>query len=97
MNKSKSSNTASRVFIIYNPTPTATTAGDVPKRSVRIALKTKTKTLENAVYAYIQAIRALGHTRINTRDIADALSLPIEDVDRAINSLKQKGVKAVHG
>ena len=35
------------------------------------------KRVENAVYAYIRAIRALGHTNINTIEIARALSVSV--------------------
>jgi hypothetical protein len=55
------------------------------------------KGVQNAVYAYIRAIRALGRTRINTSEIADALSLPIPEVNRALSSLKRKGVRALNG
>jgi hypothetical protein len=51
------------------------------------------KNIENAVYAYIRAIRALGKTTINTADIAAALELAIADVDRTLSALKKKGVK----
>jgi DNA-binding MarR family transcriptional regulator len=54
------------------------------------------KSIQNAVYAHIRAIRALGRTEINTSEIADALSLPVAEVNRAISSLKKKGVKALN-
>jgi hypothetical protein len=49
--------------------------------------------IENAVYAHIQALRALGHTRVNTTEIADALKLSNSAVVAAIRSLTSKGVK----
>jgi hypothetical protein len=55
------------------------------------------KNVQNAVYAHIRAIRALGRTEINTGEIADALSLPVAEVNRAISSLKKKGVNALNG
>lgn len=55
------------------------------------------KNIQNAVYAYIRAIRALGRTEINTSEVADALSLPVAEVNRAISSLKKKGVRALNG
>lgn len=53
------------------------------------------KAIEDAVYAHIRAIRALGRTRINTAEIAQALSVSQRDVDRAVENLKGKGVRRV--
>jgi hypothetical protein len=53
------------------------------------------KNLENAIYAYIQAIRALGRMTVNTSQIADGLSLNIHEVNRAVSSLKRRGVRAL--
>jgi DNA-binding MarR family transcriptional regulator len=61
------------------------------------ASRQKNKSVENAIYAYIQAIRALGRTQIVTTEIADALSLPTVSVNRAISSLNKKGVKVLNG
>jgi len=54
------------------------------------------KGVVNAVYGYIRAIRALGRTEINTSEIAEALSLSVSDVNRAISSLKRRGVKVLN-
>jgi hypothetical protein len=62
-----------------------------PRRSIR-----GSKSAENAIYAYIRAIRALGRTNVNTLDIADALSLTPAEVNRALSSLKKKGVKTLN-
>ena len=51
----------------------------------------------NAVYAYMRALRSLGRTRLNTVEVAEALSLSIEQVNRAIRALKEKGVKVSNG
>jgi DNA-binding MarR family transcriptional regulator len=53
--------------------------------------------VQNAVYAHIRAIRALGRTKINTAEVADALLLSVGEVNRAISSLKGKGVKVLNG
>lgn len=53
--------------------------------------------VQNAVYAHIRAIRALGRTQINTADVADALSLSVAEVNRAISSLGKKGIKVSNG
>jgi hypothetical protein len=49
--------------------------------------------IERAVYSHIQAVRTLGHKRINTEQIAEALGLPVSAVNATIVSLKRKGVK----
>lgn len=49
--------------------------------------------IERAVSSHIQAVRTLGRTQINTSDIADALSLDVNDVNRAVEKLKSKGVR----
>lgn len=51
------------------------------------------KNVENAVYAHIQAVRSLGRTRINTSDIARALSIPQNAVVGALAALQKKGVR----
>lgn len=56
---------------------------------------TRKKAIENAVYAHIQAIRGLGRSQINTSEIADALSLPVQEVNLAIESLREKGIKTL--
>ena len=66
--------------------------------AVRIVVRRKDdKTLQSAVYAYIQAVRALGRNQLNTIEIAEALSIPVTEVNRAIVSLKKKGVKVLNG
>ena len=53
------------------------------------------KSTENAIYSHIRAIRALGRTEINTNEIASSLSLPVSKVNRAVSSLRKKGVKVL--
>lgn len=50
--------------------------------------------IEDAVYTYIQAVRALGRTTINTSEIASALGIDRRKVEAAAAALKDKGVKA---
>ena len=73
------------------------TSASVPQISVEhsvppAAFPTKGK-IEKAIYAHIRAVRALGRKRINTAEIAAALSLPLSDVNRALSSLRKKGVR----
>lgn len=48
-----------------------------------------------AVYSYLQAVRALGHTHIDIREIARSLSLSQDVVSRALEELASKGVKVI--
>jgi hypothetical protein len=79
-----SSDSATKELIQVHSVPSA-------RRSVR-----SSKSTENAIYAYIRAIRSLGRKEINTIEIADALSLPIAAVDLALASLRKKGVKTLN-
>ena len=59
----------------------------------KVAPKKSQKKIENAVYAHLQALRALGQTKAETVEIARALSIPVRDVNAAVNALKSKGVR----
>jgi len=52
----------------------------------------KTK-LGLAILAHIKAIRTLGRTEINTQEIADALSISVQEVNDALEALKKHGVR----
>jgi hypothetical protein len=51
------------------------------------------KSIQTAVYAYVRARRALGEATISVGDIARALDLPMSEVARAANALRDRGVK----
>jgi hypothetical protein len=51
------------------------------------------KTIETAVYNFIQAKRSLGETKVNSVEIANALSLTDSAVQNALHALGDKGVK----
>lgn len=53
----------------------------------------KDKKIENAVFGYIQAVRALGRTTINTTEVSRALNLRLADVERTLSALRKRGVK----
>ena len=53
------------------------------------------KNIESAVYAHIQAVRALGRTKVNTVEIAKSLGLSLAVVDKTLKSLKEKGVRVI--
>jgi len=48
---------------------------------------------EKAVYAYIQARRALGEVALNTVEIADALAIPVREVEAIVAKLADRGVR----
>ena len=70
-------------------------SGPVQRTRVRGQRTSIADNVESAVFTYIQAVRALGRTRINTADIAMALDLPTKTVERAVANLKDKGVKVI--
>jgi hypothetical protein len=88
----KSSTTLNRLVLSSeSATKEQFQVNDIPSvRHIRAS-----KGVQNAVYAYIRAIRALGRTKINTCEIADALSLSVAEVNLAISSLKKNGVRAL--
>lgn len=85
------------VVIQPNGTPSAeTTRTDVSSGSSAHSAKLNSpKNLEAAVYGHIRSVRNLGQTRVNSLDIARALSLPISDVEVALRRLSDKGVRVV--
>ena len=50
--------------------------------------------IRNAVYAHLQAIRALGKTAVSPSEVASALDLPYAIVKSALEALTDKGVRA---
>ena len=51
------------------------------------------KQLQRAIYAHIQAVRALGRTEIQTQEIADALCISVQEVNDVLEVLKKQGVR----
>jgi DNA invertase Pin-like site-specific DNA recombinase len=47
----------------------------------------------DAVRSYLVAMRALGRTKINTSEVADALALPVAEVDCIVSFLGKKGME----
>jgi hypothetical protein len=52
--------------------------------------------IQNAVYAYVQAYRALGNTTISTIRIAKGLGIKPRLVEHAMLALRDKGVMSIH-
>lgn len=73
----------------------ASTADTVTVPVVRAVDGTSYEDIEDAVFKYIEAIRAVGRNRVNTSEIAEALSLPLHAVEKAARSLHTRGVKAL--
>jgi hypothetical protein len=87
------SNTLNRVILSTESSATSgpiRISGNYP--NVRNSARSMAK-IENAVYAHIRAIRALGQTSVNTSEVAAALSLPVGQVNSVLSSLKRRGVK----
>lgn len=53
----------------------------------------RNKMVREAILTHIKALRKLGQTRVNTRDIAVSLSLPHSLVEQVVGGLEDKGVK----
>ena len=85
--------------VVIQPNGTSsvvTTTTDVSSGSSAHSAKLHSpKNVEAAVYGYIQSVRNLGQTRVNSLDIARALSLPIGDVEVAIQRLSDRGVRII--
>ena len=75
----------------------STAAHELAGRTVRLrhsrSTAGDTKKVERAVYAYIQAVRALGKQRISTDEIARALGLSRSVVESVVLVLRSKGVR----
>jgi hypothetical protein len=69
-------------------------ASDV-KTHRKASHSTKDDKIERAVYAHIRAMRTLGRTKTNTSEIAHALSLGVDEVNRAVAKLRVKGVRKI--
>ena len=86
--------------VIFSPQYTTSTSADVrvssgPAVSLSGVDIPSESELESAVFGYLQSIRALGRTNINSTEIADALSISLADVHRAITNLGNRGVQVV--
>jgi hypothetical protein len=94
----KSSTSTSSQLILS--TESTTTRGQFQVSDVPIIRRRRVRAstnVQNAVYAYVRAMRSLGRTKVNTSEVAEALSLQVVEVNRAISSLKKKGIKALNG
>lgn len=60
---------------------------------VRVQDGSQSKAVREAVLGHIKALRRLGNTRVNTRDIAIALGLSRSIVEQAVAQLGDEGVK----
>jgi hypothetical protein len=94
--------TAKRITVLppsaSTASSTATFSATFSADALRIDLGVESKSvkdIENAVYAHIRAVRALGRTRIRSLDIAEALQLPLSAVEQALEKLASKGVKVI--
>jgi hypothetical protein len=92
---------------LFPSTPTASTSMPIGAGAVAVGSagrmatvaskpsRTRSSDLESAVYAHIQALRALGKTTVTPEEIARALGLPVTKVERALPSLNNRGVRVL--
>jgi CRP-like cAMP-binding protein len=92
---SSSTNTLSR--LVLSSEPTTKTQVQVSDSRVRRRRADSNKNVQNAVYSYIRAVRALNQTKITTVQIASALALSVVEVNKVLSSLKEKGVRTLNG
>jgi hypothetical protein len=98
MSKILSTNTANRLTLSSESTTSGQfIAHDVPRKRRSPNSRNASKNVQNAVYAYVRAIRALGRTQVISTEIASALSLTTAQVNSALSSLRKKGVKPLNG
>ena len=86
---------ASNITILTTSNSSSTMSLFEEARSISPRRRSAPKEVENAIYGYIRAMRALGHTSIVSTDISDALNLPIRDVERAMRRLRSRGVRII--
>ncbi len=65
----------------------------IPAPKTKASKKAEGKKIDAAVFAYIQALRALGRDTVNTLEIATGLGLSVKAVDEAAKRLAGKGVR----
>jgi hypothetical protein len=63
------------------------------RRATTVRSPASKKRIEDAVYGYLQAVRALGKTQVNSSEIARALGLSVSQVDEILPKLSAKGVR----
>jgi hypothetical protein len=80
VNVGHATSSSTNSYLISSPSRPVTTSDIDPK-------------VENAVFAYIQARRALGSNQINSTDIAAALRLSRPVVEKALKRMTGRGIK----
>lgn len=85
------------VFILTpsnsNTTTTSSTITTTLSPVSEVSSLSTDKSIENAVYSHIRALRSLGETQVNTLEIAQALKINPARVAEVIRNLESKGVK----
>jgi hypothetical protein len=83
----------------YNPSSvTSTSVGEIESSIVGMSgvhrrLVISDKVLRQAILNYLRFQRALGKTVVGADDVAKALSLSVEDVERAAAGLSSHGIR----
>lgn len=86
----RQSSTGSQIMV----SGTASVTQNVVRAQGRVSSEPKNEDhIEQAVFSYIQAMRALGNNQIETKNIADALGLSVRSVHSVIGRLRDRGVR----
>jgi hypothetical protein len=62
-------------------------------RTRRPFVKHSTPNIESAVYAYVRAMRTLGHTHVRSENVSRALQISLSAAMAALQALEDKGVR----
>ena len=95
------STSAQGIYLDQSNYPVTTTGATLIDGAINVERRSQPRSpkkgvnVESAVYSYIQAVRALGVTKLSSSHIAAALSLSPIEVTEAIGKLHSKGVKIV--
>ena len=74
-----------------NASTGATIPFTIPAVPARARIESS-KRIDRAVYAYLQAIRSLGHRHVKPEDVAAALGISVTAALAALTVLRSKGV-----
>ena len=97
----QTTSSAGSVFLGHENAPATATGAEWVAGSFKTERRVKPRAqkpsidVESAVYSYIQAVRALGKTKLTANEIANSLSLSTIEVNEAITKLHSKGVKII--
>src|ERR1700730_6634928 len=82
-----------RGTVTYNPS--VTDSGRIAMHSTAgsVSLSPVSKDIKGAVYAYVQAMRTLGHMHVRSEQVSRALGISSSAAMAALQALEGKGVR----